>query len=126
MNSRLEDNLRRLYKLQRGIDELNVDKNRLREEIMDQIVDLKLEGKKFTVGDRKLSYNRRTVTQPLTNKYLQNGLRGYFDRKTGTRDLEMADKIYDYLMENRKRTSEYSLEFVKVPPLRSSGYSKSR
>ena len=126
MNSSLEDNLRRLYKLQRGIDELNVDKNRLREEIMDQIVDLKLEGKKFTVGDRKLSYNRRTTTQPLTNKYLQNGLRGYFERKTGTRDLEMADKIYDYLMENRKRTSEYALEFVKVPPRKLNGYSRSR
>jgi len=119
MNSRLEDNMRRLYKLQRSIDELTSDKNRLREEIMDQIVEQRLEGKKFTVGDRRLSYNRKTVTQPITNKYLNASLREFFDQNRGRSDKINADRIYQHLVDNRKRTTEYVLEFNKVPPKQS-------
>jgi hypothetical protein len=117
----MEENMRRLYKLQRSIDELTREKNMIREEIMDQIVASRLEGKKFTIGDRKLSYNMKTVTQPLTNKYLHSILQEYFEnrvtnsnRDNSNRD-NLADRIYNYIIDNRKRTKEYVLEFNKIP-----------
>jgi tRNA/tmRNA/rRNA uracil-C5-methylase (TrmA/RlmC/RlmD family) len=114
MNSRLEGNLRRLYKLQRSIDELTREKNSLREDIIEDITNLRLEGKKFSVGDRKLCYNRKTVTQPITNKYLYSTLQEFFDvNKSANPDL--ADRIYNYLIDHRKRSKEYVLEFNKVP-----------
>lgn len=117
MNSRLEDNMRKLYKLQRSIDELTREKNRIREEIMDQIVAQRLEGKKFTVGDRKLSYNRKTITQPLTNKYLQSILHEYFEynKNNNNNSRDLADRIFNYINDNRRRTKEYVLEFNKIP-----------
>jgi hypothetical protein len=114
MNTRLEEDMRRLYKLQRNIDELTREKNMIREEIMDQIVASRLEGKKFTVGDRKLSYNMKTVTQPLTNKYLHSILQEYFENSNNNRD-NLADRIYNYIIDNRKRSKEYVLEFNKIP-----------
>jgi hypothetical protein len=117
----MEENMRRLYKLQRSIDELTREKNMIREEIMDQMVALRMEGKKFTVGDRKLSYNMKTVTQPLTNKYLHTILHEYFEnratnsnRDNSNRD-NLADRIYNYIIDNRKRSKEYVLEFNKIP-----------
>lgn len=111
----MEENMRRLYKLQRSIDELTREKNMIREEIMDQIVASRLEGKKFTVGDRKLSYNMKTVTQPLTNKYLHSILKEYFQNSNNSNRDNLADRIYNYIIDNRKRSKEYVLEFNKIP-----------
>ncbi|MEX0595218.1 MAG: hypothetical protein WD512_01880 [Candidatus Paceibacterota bacterium] len=107
--------MRRLYKLQRSIDELTREKNMIREEIMDQMVELRMEGKKFTVGDRKLSYNMKTITQPLTNKYLHSILQEYFEKSNSNNRDNLADRIYNYIINNRKRSKEYVLEFNKIP-----------
>jgi hypothetical protein len=112
----MEENMRRLYKLQRSIDELTRERNMIREEIMDQMVALRMEGKKFTVGDRKLSYNMKTVTQPLTNKYLHTILHDYFENSNNNSNRDnLADRIYNYIIDNRKRSKEYVLEFNKIP-----------
>jgi len=110
MDRDLAESLRDLYRIQRRIDQLNQDKRRLREEIIDQIVDARLEGRKFSVGDRRLSYDRRVTTQSITNKYLSGVINEYFRG-----DTRKADELYDFIQQNRRKTSNYRLDFTKIP-----------
>ena len=110
MNSNLTQNLRELYRIQRRIDSLNREKVRLREAITDDIIEERLQGRRFTVGDRKVAYVDRTITQPLTNRYIKDALYNYFKG-----DNVRAEELYDYLMVNREKIKRQQLEFTKIP-----------
>ena len=108
MNQRLVEDMRELYKIQREIDKLNREKTQIKRDITDQIIDSRMEGRKFTVGDRKLSYCQRTVTQHVNIKYLKDCIYDYFEG-----DLDEANRLIDHIMANRERKQRYELEFVK-------------
>lgn len=107
MNERLVKKMRTMYKLQKEIDELMEMKNKLREELERIIREEKMEDRKFSVGDRSISYVKRTMTQPLTNKYVMEILKRYY------KNDERADEIYEYMMQNRRKTTKYQLEIRK-------------
>tara|TARA_R100001163_G_scaffold31720_1_gene24808 strand:+ start:6846 stop:7196 length:351 start_codon:yes stop_codon:yes gene_type:complete len=110
MNPRLTDELRELYRLQLKIDDLMDRKNRCKNRISDMIIESGLEDRKFTVGDRKVSYCKKTTMQSLSQRYLKDVLHNYFRG-----DPEMADDIFDHILVNRSRNSHYQLDFIKNP-----------
>ena len=109
MNRDLAESLKDLYRMQQRIDQLNQEKQRIREYIIDKIVDARLEGRKFTVGDRRLCYDRKVTSQSITNKYLAEAINEYFEG-----DTRKANELYDFIQQNRKKSSNYRLEFAKI------------
>lgn len=110
MNRDLAESLKDLYRVQRKIDQLNKEKQRIREYIIDLIVDSRLEGRKFSVGDRRLSYGRKVTTQSITNKYLTEVINEFYQG-----DKRRADELYDFIQQNRGKTTNYRLDFTKIP-----------
>lgn len=108
MDEQLTRTLKDLYRIQKKIDDLTVEKNQLKKDVEVLIVDTRMEGKKFSVGDRTISYNQKTTTQSISQKYLADTLRKYF------RDHpEKAEDILQYILDNRERTTKYQLDMVK-------------
>lgn len=108
MNSDLNEKLKMLYKVQRRIDELNQEKNQLKNEVERLIIDQKMEDKKFSVGDRCISYTKKTTTQPITQKYLSVCLEDYYQG-----DASRANKLYDFIISNRPKSARYQLDITK-------------
>jgi len=108
MNDRLARKLKTMYKIQTEIDELNNIKNKLRMELEDLIREARMENRKFSVGDRTISYAKKTTTQPLTNKYVVDVLKNYYKN-----DIQEANEVYQYIMNHRKKTTKYQLEILK-------------
>lgn len=109
MNERLERKLKAMYRIQREIDELINEKNKLKNELEDEIMNARMENRKFLIGDRSISYVKRTITQPLTNKFMDEVLKNYY--KNDSR----AGEVYQYIMNRRKKTTKYQLEINKKP-----------
>lgn len=116
MNQKLADSLKELYRVQSQIDQLQEKKSKLRERIARQIIDAKLEGRKFAVGNRQLSYNQRKVTQPITQKYLRETIQEYFNRFGDRSDHrgDPAEHLFEYLLDQRNQSSRYQLDFSAV------------
>ena len=108
MDQELTEKLKDLYKVQKKIDELSEAKNRVKRDVEDLIVECKLEGKKFAIGDRTISYNLRTTTQGLSQKYLAETLTTYYER-----DPDEADRLLRFILEGRAKTQKYQLDIVK-------------
>jgi hypothetical protein len=108
MNDRLTRKLKTIYKIQTEIDELQNEKNKLKKELEELIMEARMENKKFSVGDRTISYIKRTTTEPLTNKYVNEILKNYYKN-----DIREADNVYKYIINHRKKTTKYQLEILK-------------
>jgi len=105
----LRDNLRKLYRIQNEIDDLNQEKAGLRQTIEKQIEAERLVGKRFNLGHRVVVYDEKEVVQGLTQAYLAESLYNYFD------DTNEARHLFDYLLRNRKKTRKMQLEMRKKP-----------
>lgn len=110
MNQDLTDSMKDLYRVQKEIDQLNLQKDILKKRISDKIKIHELEGRKFTVGDRKLCYSEKTTKQSLSNKYLLETLDQYFRG-----DRSKVDDLYRYIQHNRREAKKYQLDFTKIP-----------
>lgn len=110
MDQDLTECLKDLYKVQRSIDELNDKKTRLKKDVEELIVENGFEGKKFSIGDRCISYSLKTTTQPLTQRYLAASLEDYYQRQGSP---EEAESVLKYVLENRQRTQKYQLDMTK-------------
>jgi len=103
----LKDNLKKLYRIQNELDELNEIKTELRQKIERQILCEKLTGKKFNVGNRVIIYEEKEVAQNLTQAYLAETLFDYFGNQ------DEARRLFDYLLRNRSKTIKRQLEMRK-------------
>lgn len=104
----LTNRLKDLYKIQKKIDDLTDEKNRLKRDVEDLIVECKLEGKKFAIGDRTISYNMKTTTQSISQKYLAAVLNEYFSQDTDT-----AEELLNFILDHRAKSQKYQLDIVR-------------
>lgn len=106
-NPRLIEGLKELYRIQKQIDELNQRKYQMKTKVEQMIIQSKMEDKKFTVGDRSISYSKKTSTPPITLKYLSSCLLDYYGNE------EEANQVYEYILDKRQKTTKYQLDMIK-------------
>lgn len=104
----LTERLKDLYKIQKKIDDLTDEKNKLKKDVEDLIVEQKLEGKKFSIGDRCISYSLKTTTQSITQKYLASALDDYY--RNNSRE---AERVLEHILNNRPKSQKYQLDMIK-------------
>jgi hypothetical protein len=114
----LKDNLKKLYRIQNEIDELNEIKADLRQKIERQILGESLMGKRFNVGNRVIIYEEKEVAQNLTQAYIAETLYNYFGNQ------DEARRLFDYLLRNRSKSIKKQLEMRKKPDKKKTGVNR--
>lgn len=107
MDSRLTKKLNELYRIQRDLDYLNNQKQMVKREVENLIVDNRLHNKKLSIGDRYIIYRKTETNQALTQKFLSDMLLRYFS------DEIKAERLMKYILDNRTKKTNYNLEINK-------------
>jgi len=102
----LQLKLSELHRIVTQTDALNDRRDELKPEIIKLIKDNGLEESQFSIGDRLIRYKVNN-TRSLTNTYLYQGLKAYFKE-----DLQKADQVYQYIIDNRPQRDSETLEIL--------------
>ena len=95
----LEDKLNEIYHLTNDIEEKTQRKNKVRNELITLIKADKLEGRKFSIGNRYIKYKMENHTECLSQKFLLRALQDYY----GPKDLDESLKIYKFILNKREQ-----------------------
>jgi hypothetical protein len=112
MNKELETTLKEFYKVQREVDELSIILKELKGDLEQQIIKANLVDKKFSVGDRQVCYKKTETAQALSQQYIVSCLDEYFRDKP-----REAEALMQFILENRKKKSNFALEVIKKKPI---------
>lgn len=116
MNADLSQRLKDLYKVQKKIKELNVEKAGLQGEVEELIVESGMEDQKIEVGgDACFCYKKKRVVGSISQKLLKDRLKEYFE-KNGEGNDEEIEELYDFILEGRAVTEKYQLDTTWKKP----------
>ena len=111
MDQELTKTLKDLYRIQKKIDDLNIEKSQLKKDVEVLIIENNMEGKKFAIGDRVISYGAKTQLQGISQKFLVDTLRKYYRNNE-----QEAENLLQFILDNREKTTKYQLDMVKSKP----------
>jgi hypothetical protein len=106
----MEDLRQKLSELHNVVNEIDTSterKNQLKGEVITIIKERGLEQKKFSIGNRMIRYKVETH-KSLTQGYLYQALKTYFKE-----DLDTANQLYQYIIENRPEKETETLDIVR-------------
>lgn len=108
MSQELIDNLKDLRHLQKEMELLKEDQDRIRAEIEKLIIKENMTGKKFHLKDRYYMYKKKTISQGFTQDYIKKCLQEYHHNKPREAEAE-----FRFILDNREKKSVYGLETIK-------------
>jgi hypothetical protein len=91
---RLDNEIRALKKEE---SKRNIEKKNVSTQLMEIMKDNNID--EFDIKDGQICYSKKHIKKPITKKMLTNILSKYFNG-----DTEKANKINDYILENREET----------------------